>query len=56
MHVDDLAVTLGTADDSGHHDQLVLRDEVADASLVLAAVAGLGGQIKFQGCCDLHHK
>lgn len=36
MHVDALAVTLRTANDGSNYDQLVLRDKVADASLVLA--------------------
>jgi len=36
VHVDALAVTLGAAHDGGHNDQLVLRDKVADTSLVLA--------------------
>lgn len=47
MHVHDLTVTLVAAHDSSDNDQLVLRHEVADASLVLAAVAGLSGQIEF---------
>lgn len=55
VHVDDLAITLVAAHDSSHDDQLVLGDEVADASLVLA-VAGLSGQVEFQSGGDLHHK
>lgn len=37
VNVDLLSVTLGAADSGSNNDQLVLRDEVTDASLVLAA-------------------
>lgn len=46
MNVDPLAVTLRTANDGSDNDQLVLRDEVANASLVLAAAGG-GDQVEF---------
>lgn len=37
VNVDLLSVTLGTTDGSSDNDQLVLGNEVTDASLVLAA-------------------
>ena len=46
MNVDPLTVTLRTANDGGDNDELVLRDEVANASLVLAAAGG-GDQVEF---------
>lgn len=37
VNVDFLSVTLGSTDRSSNNNQLVLGDEVTDASLVLAA-------------------
>lgn len=45
MNVNLLSITLLTAHDSCHDDKLVLKDEVADASLVLSAHSG---QVEFQ--------
>lgn len=53
MHADFLAITLLTAHNGRHYDQLVLRDKVADASLSLARA---GGEIELEGGGDLYHK
>lgn len=52
MNVDLLSITLGTTNSSSNNDQLVLGDEVADASLVLAAAGG-SGEIEFEGAGEL---
>lgn len=46
MNIDLLAITLRTTNDSSDNDELVLRDEVANASLVLAAAGG-GDEVEF---------
>lgn len=52
MNVDLLSVTLGSADRSSNNDQLVLGDEVTDASFVLAAAGG-GSEVEFEGSSEL---
>lgn len=46
MNVDLLAITLRATNDGSDNDELVLGDEVADASLVLAAAGG-GDEVEF---------
>lgn len=46
MNIDPLAITLRTTNDGSDNNELVLRDEVANASLVLAAAGG-GDEIEF---------
>lgn len=52
MDIDLLAITLRSANDGSNNDKLVLRDEVADASLVLAAAGGCD-EVKFQSTSEL---
>ena len=53
VHVNLLAIALLAAHNGSNDDQLILRDEVADASLVLAVA---GGEVEFQGCGELGHE
>lgn len=46
MNVDLLAITFRATNDGSDNDKLVLRDEVANASLVLAAAGG-GDEVEF---------
>lgn len=46
MNIDLLAITLRTTNDGSDNNELVLRDEVANASLVLAAAGG-GDEVEF---------
>lgn len=49
MQVDLLSIPLLAAYNRGNNDELVLGDEVTDASLVSTAVARGGGKIELQG-------
>jgi hypothetical protein len=53
MQIDLLSIPLLTAYNSRNNDELVLGDEVTDASLVSTAVARGGGKVEFQGRGDL---
>lgn len=53
VHVDLLAITFLAAHDSSHNDQLILRHEVADTSLVVAVA---GGEFEFKGGCKLDYE
>jgi hypothetical protein len=46
MNVDLLAITLRATNDGSDNDELILGDEVANASLVLAAAGG-GDEVEF---------
>lgn len=50
VHIDLLTIALLTGHNGSNDDQLIPRDEVADASLVLAVA---GGEVEFQGCGEL---
>lgn len=52
MNIDLLAITLRAANNGSDNDELVLRDEVANASLVLAAAGG-GDEVEFKGVGEL---
>jgi hypothetical protein len=53
MNIDFLSIAFGATDGSSDNDQLVLGNEVADASLVLAAAGG-SGEVEFEGACKLN--
>ena len=48
MHIQRLPVALGAVNDRGYHDQRFSLDEVADASLVFVAVAGVGRDVELE--------
>lgn len=45
MHVDPLPIASLSAHNGSYHDELVLADEIADTSLI---VAGCGEKVEFQ--------
>lgn len=53
MHVDLLAIAFLAVHDSSHNDQLILRHEVADASLIVAVA---GGEVELKSGCKLGYK
>jgi hypothetical protein len=51
VHVHCLSIAAVSVQVRRHHDELVVRDEVPDAALVLGRlVAVYGVQIEFEGC------
>ena len=54
VHVDDLAIALGPADNGRDYDEGVLGDEIPYASLLFAIALGRGCEVELEGVdgCD----
>jgi hypothetical protein len=52
MHVHNHAISLASAYSGRNNDQRIPIDEVAHTALIFRAVARVGEEVEFQGCCD----